>query len=841
MAAKTYEIAFKLAGQLSGNFSKTFNSASAAIGNFGAKLAELNKKALQVKGIVEQRQAVGLAAREYMKARQKVAELGRAISATESPTKKMVAEFNRAQAAAQKAKDSLDRKRDSLRQMESAAGTAGMKIKDLVARQKELEAATERTRISQERFSNTLNGMKGNLQGMRDNAMYASAAGVALGAGLGTAIKTGMGFEKTMANVQAVSRASAEDMKKLEAQAMKLGEDTEWSASQAAEGMTFLSMAGFKTNQTLAAMPSMLSLATAGSIDLGRAADISSNILTGFGLSAEEMGRVSDTLVNTFTTSNTTLEMLGQTMKYAAPVAKNLGVSLETAAAMAGKLGDAGIQGEMAGTTLRAVMLRLSAPSKAGAKAMQELGVKTTDAAGNMREMPDILADLQKAMSNMSESQRSAYTKSIFETEAMSGAMVLMEQAGKGALKPYIENLKKSGTAAKTAKDKNNNLAGDLVTLQSKVESLGIKIYKTLLPSLRSFAQKAGEIATKLLAWVTQNQATVRTIALVSGAIAVLTSAVIPLIMIIKTVKFYFNALMFVLRGVWLLFQKQTYAIIANKAALVGHKIATVATTIAINAQKAAMFLWNGAVKACTFAINLLTTANFRAKAATIASTVAMNAQKAAMLIWSGVCKTVTAVQWLLNAAMSANPIGLVVIAIAALIAAGVALYKNWDAVVAGCEKLWEAIKKFFGKIGSYVTGVWDGIKGIWSKVASVFGGGDKTVEVNETVNKVQSAAAKVPAMASGGIATKPTLAMIGEGRESEAVLPLSRLGSMLNGGGSSVGRNDMTVNFAPVINVSGGGTDALSQLNRGLRAGANDLKRELQKLLQDQRRVSYT
>ena len=836
MAAKTYEIAFKLAGRLSGNFSKTFNSANAAVGNFGAKIAEMNNKALQLNGIIQQRKAVENAEREFAQASQKVAELGREMEMTGNLSQKMCNDLEAAKVAAKNAKVTLDNNRASLEQMEKAAGTAGMKIEELTARQIELGNAANKAIIQQEKFNNTLNGMKGNLQGMRDNAMYASAAGVALGAGLGAAIKTGMGFEKTMANVQAVSRASKEDMAKLKEQAMKLGEDTEWSASQAAEGMTYLSMAGFKTNQTLAAMPSMLSLATAGSIDLGRAADISSNILTGFGLSAEEMGRVSDTLVNTFTSSNTTLEMLGHTMKYAAPVAKNLGVSLETAAAMAGKLGDAGIQGEMAGTTLRAVMLRLSAPSKAGADAMAELGVKTTDAAGNMRQMPDILADLQKSMSKMSESQKAAYTKAIFETEAMSGAMVLMEQAGKGALQPYIEKLKESGTAAKTAKEKNNNLAGDLVSLQSKVESLGIKIYDTLMPSLRAFAQKAAEIAKRLIEWVSKNQATVKTIAMVSGAIAVLTSAVMPLIMIIKTVKFYFNALMFVLRGVWLLFQKNTYAIIANKTALVAHKIATVATTIAINAKKVAMLAWKGVVIATTAAVNLLTTASFREKAATVASTIATNAKIVAMKTWSGICKLVTGLQWLLNAALNANPIGLVVAAIAALIAAGVALYKNWDTIVAACGKLWEGIKEFFGKIGSYVSGVWDGIKGIWNKVVSVFGGGDKTVEVNETVNKVQNSVGGVPAMASGGIATKPTLAMIGEGRESEAVLPLSKLGSMLGG----TGGGGMSVNFAPVINISGGGDDAYGQVERGLRAGVANLKKELERLMMNERRLGY-
>ncbi len=158
--------------------------------------------------------------------------------------------------------------------------------------------------------------------------------------------------------------------------------------------MQFLAMAGFKTNEIVKTMPGMLQLASAGVIDLGRAADISSNILTGFGLAAGDMARVGDVLTNAFTTSNTSLEMLGQTMKYVAPIAKGTGASIETVAAMAGKLGDAGIQADQAGTALRSMFIRLAKQPTMTAEALKQLGVAVKDANGDMRQMPDVLKDI---------------------------------------------------------------------------------------------------------------------------------------------------------------------------------------------------------------------------------------------------------------------------------------------------------------------------------------------------------------------------------------------------------------------------------------------------------------
>lgn len=319
----------------------------------------------------------------------------------------------------------------------------------------------------------------------RRSALMGEAFGVAALAGsLAASLRPAIDFERSMAEVAAVARADDEELAKLTETARELGATTPWAASEAAQGMRFLSMAGFEVNETIEAMPGMLNLASAGAIDLGRAADIASNVLSGFGMEADQMGRLGDVLTNTFTTSNTDLTMLGETMKYVAPNAAALGVSLEQTAAMAGKLGDAGIQGSQAGTALRAMMLRLAALPKPAADAMAELGVQTVDASGNLRDMPTILAEVHESLQRLGSGEQAKLINDIFGMEAASAATILLEQAGSGALQAYADSLAEAGSAARVAAKLNENTAGAIKRLQSIAESAAISIGTVLLPEI---------------------------------------------------------------------------------------------------------------------------------------------------------------------------------------------------------------------------------------------------------------------------------------------------------------------------------------------------------------------
>ena len=853
--AKTYEIAFKLAGQLSSNFEKTFKAAGTAMKGFSGGVSNLNKQAANVSNVIKLRKETALSARSYLQAKQEAERLAQALGKSGKPTKQMIADYQKAKTAVDKARSALERKRESLKAAETAAGTNGQKLKTLIARNDELARASDRARAAQDRQQKALSAMKSNSATLGATAGYASAAGAGIGAGIMSAVTTGAAFEAQMSKVAAVSRASEEELAKLTAQAKALGKSTVWSSSEAAEGMQFLAMAGFKTEDTLKAMPGMLDLASAGAIDLGRAADISSNILTGFGLSAGEMGRVGDVLTNTFTSSNTTLEMLGQTMKYAAPIAKAMGVSIEEAAAMAGKLGDAGIQGEMAGTTLRSVMLRLSAPTKAASDALKDLGVKTTDAEGNMRSYPAILGDIQKATEGMSEAQKTAYVKAIFETEAMSGAMVLMEQAGTGALQKYSESLKEAGSATRVAKKQNDNLSGDFKSLTSAIEGTALQIYDTMQPALRSLTQWATGTVSSISQWAAANQGAVKTLTFAAAGIGAVTAAAFPMMIAIKTAQF-----------AWAAFKAPILAVNA-----------------AVKTVRLGWMLYRGAVVAGT--------------TVTKGAIVVQKAFQVAALAGTAVMKGLRVAQVGLNLAMRANPIGLVVTLLGGLVLAGVAVYQNWDTIKAKLSGLWSSfsekfpalatvvknwastvgdtighVKGIFTGIIDFVSGVftgnwssaWEGVKSIFSNTFGALSGIAKA-PLNAIIGMVNSVIAginslgsvkmpdwaggksfginipTIPQLASGGIATQPTLAMIGEGKESEAVLPLSKLDGLLgrqSGGGSGYG-GSVTVNMT--VNVTGSGKDAYSDIKRGLSEGTRDLKREIERLLNNQRRLSFS
>ena len=803
MAGKVYEIGFKIAGNLSGNFAKTFKNANEAVKGFSGNINRMNKQAADIASMVKLKQEIGENARAYAQARQKVAELGRQISATKNPSKELVAEFNRQQAVMQKARSAIDRQRASLKQLESQNGLAGASLKQLIAREKELAINAERVAKAQNAQARAAGAISKNNATISSTAPYASGVGMALGAGLIKSITIGAAFESDMAKVAAVSRASDEELKTLTKTARQLGAKTQWSASEAAQGMQYLAMAGFKTNEIIKTMPGMLNLASAGAIDLASASDIASNILTGFGLSASDMNRVGDVLTNTFTQSNTTLQGLGATMKYAAPVAKAMGVSIEQAAAMAGKLGDAGIQGEMAGTTLRSVLLRLSAPSEKAAVALDALGVKTTDANGKMKSFPAILKELNAAMSGMSESARANFTKTIFETEAMSGALVLMEQAGSGALDKFIGAVQDVGSAEAVARKQIDNLNGDVTILISAMQELYLKIYDSVKPALRSFAQLATEIVTKISDWSAENPGLLQKIVAVAGAVSAFTAAALPMLAALKTAQFMFALI--------------RAPILAAKSAIM--------------AVRMGWLLYTGAATA---------------------GTVATKGARAAQLAFAAASKIMAAAQWALNAAMHANPIGLVIAGIAALIAIGVLLYKNWDTIREKVLDLWAAFSKTFPEAAGLIKKVFGTVFGVVKMQINTLISIVNTVtsSINKALSKVKIPdwvpvfggksfsvnIPKIPQLAEGGIATRSTIANIGEGGEPEAVLPLSKLSSML--GGASGG--NISVSFSPTINVSGGGGDVYAEVRRGIDAARVDLERSLERLMANNRRLSF-
>src|SRR5690606_15498787 len=204
-------------------------------------------------------------------------------------------------------------------------------------------------------------------------------------------------YEQSLARAGAVASATEEELRLLAETARQLGADTQYSAAQAAEGMTYLAMAGFNVQQTIEAMPGVLQLAASAQLDLATAADITTNILTGYGLAVADLARVNDVLVSAMTGANTNLQQLGEAMKYAGPVASAAGVEFEEAAAAISLMSNAGIQGSMAGTSLRGALTRLLTPTGQVRDLIQQLGLNLYDANGNLLSMVEIVAELERS------------------------------------------------------------------------------------------------------------------------------------------------------------------------------------------------------------------------------------------------------------------------------------------------------------------------------------------------------------------------------------------------------------------------------------------------------------
>ena len=364
-------------------------------------------------------------------------------------------------------------------------------------------------------------------------AIGAAAAG---GYAAGRFLQPAIGFGKEMSRVQALTRIdkNSPQFKALREQALKLGSETQFTASDAASGQSFLAMAGFTPQAIQAALPGVLNMALAGGVELGETADIGSNILTQFNLTADQMDRVGDTLTAAFTRTNTDLRALGETMKYTGPVAAKLGISLEEAAAMAGMLANNGLRGSDAGTAMRASLSRLASPPKAAADALKELGVSVADARGKMRPMEDVLLDLYKATQKYGQVDQVSFFKDIAGEEAFVGLQTLVAAAGSGELQKLTRELQGArGEADRVAKVMADNLDGDLKNLDSAWEGLRIRISDLVDGPLRSVTQWLTRMLEKITSLAQAHPVLTRQLLIAGGALLAMTATIGSLSLVI--------------------------------------------------------------------------------------------------------------------------------------------------------------------------------------------------------------------------------------------------------------------------------------------------------------------
>lgn len=347
--------------------------------------------------------------------------------------------------------------------------------------------------------------------------------------GLGVAaVKVGSDFDAAMSQVSATSGATGKDLQDLRDKAKEMGASTKFSASESAEAMNYMAMAGWNSKQMIAGLPGILNLAAASNESLANTSDIVTDALTAFGLTAEDSGHFADVMAKTSSSANTNVSLMGETFKQVAPLAGTLGFSVEDTSLAIGLMANAGIKGSQAGTSLKAALANLSSPTDKMKAKMKELGISMTDSNGQTKPLITIITELREKFGKLSKSQQTAAASTIFGKEAMSGMLAVINASDKDFNSLY-ENIKNAdGAAEDMAKTMQDNLQGDLTTLSSALEGLGIKISEALTPVLREITQAV----TEFISWLNGlDDHIISVITVVAGLVA----AIGPLLVLIGT------------------------------------------------------------------------------------------------------------------------------------------------------------------------------------------------------------------------------------------------------------------------------------------------------------------
>lgn len=384
----------------------------------------------------------------------------------------------------------------------------------------ELEKQADKSAVALQKIGATgekLKNVGSSIEGAGKKLLPVTAAVTGLGA---ASVKMTADFDSGMSRVSAISGATGQDLERLREQAKQLGADTAFSATEAAEGMENLASAGFDTNEIISAMPGMLALAASSGESLASSSDIAASTLRGFGLEASQAAHVADVLAKNAANTNAAVADTGEAMKYVAPVAHSMGLSMEEVAASIGIMADSGIKGSQAGTTLRGALSRLAKPTSAMRDTMDALGISFYDSNGKMKSLSGITEMLKTSMAGLSDEQKQNALVTLFGQEALSGMMVLME-AGPEKLDSLTQAYRNcDGEAAKMAETMQDNLGGDLEALSGSLETLAISFGEILVPVIRDVVGWLQGLADWLNGLDERTKKMIVTIALVVAAVA---------------------------------------------------------------------------------------------------------------------------------------------------------------------------------------------------------------------------------------------------------------------------------------------------------------------------------
>ena len=565
---------------------------------------------------------VGTTSDEYKQQEKVVAELEKELmkssaaqSANEKSMSQMRIEMNNAEADINKTTKELDNLEDALNESSEAGDDLGDAMEDAGQ--------------SAENASGGFTVMKGILADLASNAIQMCVS--AMKDFVTQSIEVGKNFDSAMSEVSAISGATGKDLQMLRDTAKEFGSTTMFSASEAADALKYMSLAGWDANTSAAALGGVLDLAAASGMELGAASDMVTDYLSAFGMEAEKSGYFADLLAFAQANANTSAEGLGEAYKNCAANLNAAGQDIETTTALLSMMANQGLKGSESGTALAAMMRDLTAKMEDGKVQIGDTAVAVMDANGNYRDLTDILKDVEKATNGMGDAERAAALSTTFTSDSIKGLNLIMNAGVDEAAKFEDELRKCDGTAAEMAKTMQDNLGGDLTSLSSQFEGVQIALYEKFEPALR----KGVEVLSELL----------------------------------KGVQF-----------------------------VIDHSSEFVAVLAAMGSGVAAY----------------------------VAYTTALKVMHEGWMALEVVQKASAAAQAVLNAVMAANPIGILIAAITALVAAFTVLWntndgfreavlQTWETIKTGVSNAVTAVKEFlesaFEQIKTIISTVWENIK----------------------------------------------------------------------------------------------------------------------------------
>lgn len=493
----------------------------------------------------------------------------------------------------------------------------------------ELEKQADKSAVALQKIGATgekLKSVGSSIEGVGKKLMPVTAAVGGLGI---AAVKVAADFDSAMSQVAAVSGATGKDLDALREKAREMGAKTKFSASEAAEAMNYMAMAGWKTGDMLDGIEGIMNLAAASGEDLATTSDIVTDALTALGLTAADSGHFADILAAASSNANTNVSMMGETFKYCAPVAGALGFTAEDTAEAIGLMANAGIKSSQAGTAMRTMLTNLTGEVTFVGDAFGELTIQTTNTDGSMRSLGEILADCRVAFSQMSESEKAANAEALVGKNAMSGFLAVMNAAPADIEKLNNAITNCDGTAEKMAETMQDNLAGQLTILKSQLEELAISIGEILMPSIRQIVSWIQGLVDWLNGLDEGTKKIIVTIALVVAAIAPVLIVIGKVVSAIGTIMTVIPQVAGAISGVVGFVSGTVIPAITAVVAAIGWVPIAIAAVIAI-----IILLWNK----CEWFREAVTAVWTAIKSATVAAWNAIGTFLANL--WSGIVQT---------------------------------------------------------------------------------------------------------------------------------------------------------------------------------------------------------